>query len=200
MNGQIKEDLFLPWRNSKHSREDASWCNQCLFLCTHYQARFHQRKWACFTRLVSAASSAFTDSFWEEWKALIVSFYLTQWLLNGLRPINLAVTRSIAAGSVTNSHKRQEPSAEQSLPTNWFSDQSNVIQNLRFPILALPHDPHGWTQQRWDCCGQCVTVSMKSQTRHTFPWSANELQCECAGRLNPNTAEVKCLKVWFAGQ
>lgn len=127
MNWQIRDKarfiLALPSRNHKHVCEDASQSNQCLFPCTHYQACFHQKKWACFTRLVSVASSVFaTNSVREEWKALIVSLYLTQWLLNGLKPINLAVTRSITAGSVTNSHKRQEPTAEQSLPTNWFSD------------------------------------------------------------------------------
>lgn len=127
MNARIRDKGRFIWallsRNHKHVCEDASRSNQWLFLCTHYLARFHQRKWACFTRLVSVASSAFTtNSAREEWKALIVSLHLTQWLLNGLKPINQAVTRSTAAGSVTNSHKRQEPSAEQSLPTNWFSN------------------------------------------------------------------------------
>lgn len=60
----------------------------------------------CFN-LVSVASSPFTiNSLQEQWKALIVSFYPTHWLLNRLEPINLAVTRSIAAGSVASFHKK----------------------------------------------------------------------------------------------
>lgn len=108
----------------------------------------------CFN-LVAVASSAFTtNSVWEEWKALIVSPYPTQWLLNGLKPINLAVTRSIAAGSVTNVHKRQEPSAEQSLPTNWFGMVTKPrrchLKPIRFLIVTLPQDTNSReTRQPW---------------------------------------------------
>lgn len=92
----------------------------------------HQRKLVCFKGIVSLASSVFTtNTAREEWKAFIVSLYLTQWLLNGFKPINQAVARNIAPGSVTNFHKRRDPSAQQSLHTHRFS---NAMQT-RAPSL-----------------------------------------------------------------
>lgn len=87
MNGQIRDiEGFIP--------APSSWKPQtCQWRCIKAQSMtiplVRQRKWACFTRLVSVASSAFTtDSVREKRKALIVSLYLTQWVLNGLKPIN----------------------------------------------------------------------------------------------------------------
>lgn len=119
--------------------------------------------------LVAVASSAFTtNSVWEEWKALIVSPYPTQWLLNGLKPINLAVTRGIAAGSVTNVHKRQEPSAEQSLPTNWFWDAYQT-KAMSFKTYTVPPcDTNSReTRQLW---------AARHEQTHNFLYSSRKWQ------------------------
>lgn len=94
----------------------------------------------CFTTLVSSEFT--TNSAQEDWKALIVCPYLTQWLLNGFKPINQTVTRSIAAGSVSKSHNR--PSAQQSvhkLISEHLVTHVNAIQNLKFLILTFQYDP-----------------------------------------------------------
>lgn len=86
---EIIEDLFEPSSLETTNTYVKMHGSTIIFLCPHYKACFYQRKWACFTRLVSVASSVFTtNSVREEWKALIVSLHLTQWLPNGLKPIN----------------------------------------------------------------------------------------------------------------